>query len=171
MTNKQKIHLKNWNPYTSKLEAGFVNGLELFPIIKTSSIIFLESFPTQTLNHLSLIIEKDVSIFVDKYYFNNYNSKIKSLKIINESSMYDLNSELIISDIFNEHDLNLFHTICKKITNSNIFFIVIVNSNFSLTNMKTNFELIQEVNLDNFFKDSFMLMGKINKKNSESLKN
>ena len=167
MINKQNTSLKNWNPYTSKLEAGFVNGLELFPIIKNSPIIFLESSPTQTLDHLSLIIEQGISIFVDKNYFHNYNTKIKSMKIFDENSVDHLNSELIISDIFSENDLNLFHTICKKLKNSNIFFIVIVNSNFSLTDIKLNFELIQEVNLDNFFKDSFMLIGKINNENSE----
>ena len=57
---------------------------------------------------------------------------VGTMKIFDENSVDHLNSELIISDIFSENDLNLFHTICKKLKNSNIFFIVIVNSNFSL---------------------------------------
>ena len=86
MINKQNISLKNWNPYTSKLEAGFVNGLELFPIIKNSPIIFLESSPTQTLDHLSLIIEQGISIFVDKPAIFFYTSQSIS-KIVHRSTI------------------------------------------------------------------------------------
>ena len=53
-----------WNPYTSKLAAAIVNGMEIFPILEKTKVLYLNTTIEKTLSHISDIIGMNGKIFV-----------------------------------------------------------------------------------------------------------
>ena len=60
-----------WNPYTSKLAAAIVNGMEIFPILKKTQILYFDTTVDKTLNHISDIIGVNGRIFVVRDIIEN----------------------------------------------------------------------------------------------------
>ena len=42
-----------WNPYMSKLAAAIINGMEIFPILKKTKILYLDPTSEKTIKHIS----------------------------------------------------------------------------------------------------------------------
>ena len=69
-----------WNPYTSKLAAAIVNGMEIFPILKKTKVLYLNGTIEKTLSHISDIIGVNGKIFILRDInenSKNLHSKIK----------------------------------------------------------------------------------------------
>ena len=45
-----------WNPYMSKLAAAIINGMEIFPILKKTKILYLDPTSEKTIKHISDIV-------------------------------------------------------------------------------------------------------------------
>jgi fibrillarin-like pre-rRNA processing protein len=57
------IELREWNAFRSKIAAGILNGLKVFPIKKNQNILYLGAGEGTTISHLSDIIGKKGVIF------------------------------------------------------------------------------------------------------------
>ena len=56
-----------WDPYKSKLAASIRNGLQIFPIVKKTNILYITSKIESTILHISDIIGENGRIFLYSY--------------------------------------------------------------------------------------------------------
>ena len=66
LNSSRKNEYRIWKPYRSKLAAAILSGMEIFPILKKSKILYFDTFMENTINHISDIIGEDGKIFVPK---------------------------------------------------------------------------------------------------------
>ena len=104
--NKYRI----WKPYRSKLAAAIINGIEIFPILKKSKILYYDTFMENTVNHISDIIGMDGKIFIPKNYVHsnflqNINSDVTNILIINDIKKSTIDV-LTVSEILDNNDKN-----------------------------------------------------------------
>ena len=171
--------LAHWNPYTSKLAAALFSGMEIFPIKSTSKILYLDDHSTTTLEHISNIINNEGVVYFLKNIENKKVLNFKNIKIINcdvDNHDYFVKFEGKIDvaylDLSKTEKLNSIIKNCKIILKQNSFLILILNDEYSISddfrvqiqkiiiNLRESFELIQEINLSYFFKNSFMIVMK-----------
>ena len=60
-----------WNPYMSKLAAAIINGMEIFPILKKTKILYLDPTSEKTIKHISDIVGINGKIFVVRNIMKN----------------------------------------------------------------------------------------------------
>ena len=53
-----------WKPHRSKLAAAIINGMEIFPILKKSKVLYFDTTMENTASHISDIVGNDGKIFV-----------------------------------------------------------------------------------------------------------
>ena len=88
-----------WDPYSSKLAAAIFNGLEIFPFINNSKILYVTHFPNHTFMHLSNLVNTDGMVFLNEpeKSINSNNklvSQLKNLKIIDDIESFNILQEL-----------------------------------------------------------------------------
>ena len=59
---EKNSHERYWNPFSSKLAAGLLNGLEIFPFDNSSKIFVIDEFSKNTLNHLKDLVDSPSQI-------------------------------------------------------------------------------------------------------------
>ena len=172
-------HLARWNPYTSKLAAALFSGMEIFPIKLASKIFYFDDYSTITLEHISNIINNEGIMYFlknmeNKKILNLTNVKIINCDIDNHDYFRELEEEIdvVYLDLSTDEKLNSIIKNCKIILKQNGFLVLILNDKYSISddfrvqiqntiiNLKESFELIQEINLSPFFKNSFMIVMK-----------
>ena len=166
VSNTSERHLSRWNPYTSKLAAALFSGMEIFPINPTSKVFYLDDYSTTTLEHLTNIISSDGLVDFSKDTENldttNFVKLKEKINVVYFDSSEGKKLDLIIKN-------------CKIILKKNGFLILILNNKEPIddesqgkiqkiiNNLKESLELIQEINLSYFFKNSFMIIMRNNK--------
>ena len=166
VSNTSETHLTRWNPYTSKLAAALFSGMEIFPINPTSKVFYLDDYSTTTLEHLTNIISSDGLVDFSKDTENLDTTNFVKLKE---------KIDVVYFDSSEGKKLDLIIKNCKIILKKNGFLILILNNKEPIddesqgkiqkiiNNLKESLQLIQEINLSYFFKNSFMIIMRNNK--------
>ena len=166
VSNTSERHLSRWNPYTSKLAAALFSGIEIFPINPTSKVFYLDDYSTTTLEHLTNIISSD-----DLVDFSKDTENLDTTNFVKLKEKIDV----VYFDSSEGKKLDLIIKNCKIILKKNGFLILILNNKEPIddesqgkiqkiiNNLKESLELIQEINLSYFFKNSFMIIMRNNK--------
>jgi fibrillarin-like rRNA methylase len=173
--NISEHNLISLNPYTSKLAAALFNGLEIFPI-QSKSLIFLDdNYSEITLEHISKIITTG-KIFLPQNLKNKKTLQTKNIKTVPtlKNTNNFLTNNAMVDTIFldsNENE-NIFEQIknYELILKQHGFLIFLYNFQYNknqntkkeiqniLDKLKETFQLVQEINLSDFFKSSFMII-------------
>ena len=182
---KNNLFCNVWEPFSSKLAAGIFNGLEIFPILKDSKILYISNFPNNTLTHLSDIVGSNGRVF---FYEHNQNVKDSNKDFFsynkNISAIFDIN-EIILPDKSNKLDVIIvdvdydFNIIVDSISNrlkigGFLFFvektIVLTKKPIENVNVMQKYDIIQKINLANFFKDFTMIVAQKLLENHRTIK-
>lgn len=153
---------RSWNPFESSLSAAIISGLEIIPINKTSSLLYIGYLNYDVSLNLLDLVENNQKIFCvtkNRVQFtnqdnlikiNNFN-KIKNQKftvIYLDYSNYSYESTI---DITNSHLEKYGYLIIQFSKSSQ-------NSNQLFDNFSKNFEILQEVNIESFFRNKSLLL-------------
>ncbi len=163
------------NPYISKLAAALFNGLEIFPIQSKSRILVNDEFSKITLEHISKIIT-DGKIY---HLENNNYKKILDMKNIETMQLLKnpvdfLKNNKMLDTLYldlkqNENILEMIKNY-EPILKQKGFLLFLYNFQsienqnnkkelqILLNKLKDTFEMVQEINLTDFFKSSFMII-------------
>ena len=182
---KNNLFYNIWEPFSSKLAAGIFNGLEIFPILKDSKILYISHFPNNTLAHLSNIVGSTGKVFSHEHIQNvkdsgkdffSYNKNISVIFDINEIISFDKSNKLDVIIVDADYDFNI---IMDSITNrlkigGFLFFVekttVLTEKPIGNVNGMQKYEIVQKINLANFFKDFTMIVAQKLLENRRTIK-
>ena len=176
-----------WNPYTSKLAAAIVNGMEIFPILKKTKILYLNGAIEKTLSHISDIIGVNGKIFIlrdinensKKFLDNVMNDRTNVFTITRDNgdpAKFSSKSEMVnvvYVDITQHNETEVAIQNCKRYLRDGGFLMLVVptkkidfvnNPNGQnleeIQKLQSSFEIIQQINLTDFFKEHSMIIAK-----------
>ena len=176
-----------WNPYMSKLAAAIINGMEIFPILKKTKILYLDPTSEKTIKHISDIVGINGKIFVVRNIMKNSKNFLEQIAK-NRSNIFTIIPDktnparltgmtemvdVIYIDIAEHNQTEIAIQNCKNHLRIGGFLMLIVptkNIDFANNNSKknqeerkklqTSFDIIQEINLTDFFKEYSMVIAK-----------
>ena len=176
-----------WNPYTSKLAAAIINGMEIFPILKKTKILYVDPATEKTVKHISDIVGINGKIFVVRDVMKNSKNFLEQI-VKNRSNIFTIipdktnparltgmteTVDVIYIDIAEHNQSEIAIQNCKNHLRIGGFLMLIVptknidfTSNPSKKNqeerkkLQTSFDIIQEINLTDFFKEYSMVIAK-----------
>ncbi len=176
-----------WNPYTSKLAAAIINGMEIFPILKKTKILYVDPATEKTVKHISDIVGINGKIFVVRNIMKNSKNFLEQIAK-NRSNIFTIIPDktnparltgmtemvdVIYIDIAEHNQTEIAIQNCKNHLRIGGFLMLIVptkNIDFANNNSKknqeerkklqTSFDIIQEINLTDFFKEYSMVIAK-----------
>ena len=176
-----------WNPYTSKLAAAIVNGMEIFPILEKTKVLYLNSTIEKTLSHISDIIGVNGKIFIlrdinensKKFLDNVMNDRTNVFTITRDNgdpAKFSSKSEMVnvvYVDITQHNETEVAIQNCKRYLRDGGFLMLVVptkkidfvnNPNGQnleeIQKLQSSFEIIQQINLTDFFKEHSMIIAK-----------
>ena len=176
-----------WNPYTSKLAAAIVNGMEIFPILKKTKVLYLNGTIEKTLSHISDIIGVNGKIFIlrdinensKKFLDNVMNDRTNVFTITRDNgdpAKFSSKSEMVnvvYVDITQHNETEVAIQNCKRYLRDGGFLMLVVptkkidfvnNPNGQnleeIQKLQSSFEIIQQINLTDFFKEHSMIIAK-----------
>jgi len=176
-----------WNPYTSKLAAAIVNGMEIFPILKKTKVLYLNGTIEKTLSHISDIIGVNGKIFIlrdinenSKNFLENVmNDRTNVFTITRDNgdpAKFSSKSEMVnvvYVDITQHNETEVAIQNCKRYLRDGGFLMLVVptkkidfvnNPNGQnleeIQKLQSSFEIIQQINLTDFFKEHSMIIAK-----------
>ena len=162
-----------WDPYSSKLAAAIFNGLEIFPFINNSKILYVTDFPNYTFMHLSNLVNTDGMVFLNEpeKSINSNNklvSQLKNLKIIDDIESFNILQELdvVLIDVHFNFSKQVLETITNFLKKNAFIFLIqkteLVNEKDNILKEEffTKYDIIQKINLTDFFKDLTMIIAK-----------
>ena len=145
------------NPYKSNLIASIFNGLEILPFSKDKKII---------------LFEQNIDIQTKKIFVDFFKAELFGIKQIVDSDFKnnsEKNINILYLNIQNQSDCQSFKDNFFYILKLKCFVFININKKINteiqnIINPKVNknIKLIQEVNIDNFFKDQYFLLFQIN---------
>ena len=160
--------LKNfriWNPFQSSLSAAILCGLEVIPINKNSLLLYIGKIDPNTSLNLLDLVENNEKIFIftknqiqlpneeNLTKINNFdeitNNKFSVIYIHDSDYSYES-----IIDIVNSFLLDSGYLIIHFLKSSK-------NSKSFFDDISKIFEVIQEVNIESFFKNNSLLILKL----------
>nr|AIF10085.1 fibrillarin (flpA) [uncultured marine thaumarchaeote KM3_43_D05] len=176
-----------WSPYTSKLAAAIINGMEIFPILKKTKILYVDPTSEKTVKHISDIVGINGKIFVVRDVMKNPKNFLEQI-VKNRSNIFTIIPDktnparltgmtemvdVIYIDIVEHNQTEIAIQNCKNHLRIGGFLMLIVPtknidfaSNPSKKNqeerkkLQTSFDIIQEINLTDFFKEYSMVIAK-----------
>ena len=176
-----------WNPYMSKLAAAIINGMEIFPILKKTKILYLDPTSEKTIKHISDIVGINGKIFVVRNIMKNSKNFLEQIAK-NRSNIFTIipdktnparftgmteTVDVIFIDITEHNQTESIIQNCKNHLRIGGFLMLIVpTKNIDFTNnpskknqeerkkLQTSFDIIQEINLTDFFKEYSMVIAK-----------
>ena len=176
-----------WNPYTSKLAAAIINGMEIFPILKKTKILYLDPTSEKTIKHISDIVGINGKIFVVRNIMKNSKNFLEQIAK-NRSNIFTIIPDktnparltgmtemvdVIYIDIAEHNQTEIAIQNCKNHLRIGGFLMLIVpTKNIDFANnpskknqeerkkLQTSFDIIQEINLTDFFKEYSMVIAK-----------
>mgnify|MGYP003952521723 FL=1 len=176
-----------WSHYGSKLAAAIINGLEIFPIMKKTKVLYFGDTTEKTVSHISDIVGIDGKVFVVKditEYPKNFLEKIGNNRTNVFTIIYDKNNlaqfsstietvDVIYLDITQTNKTVITIDNCKNYLRNGGYLMLVVptkNIDFAKNPTKENleerkrlqssFDVIQEINLIDFFKEHSMIIAK-----------
>ena len=176
-----------WNPYTSKLAAAIVNGMEIFPILKKTKVLYLNGAIEKTLSHISDIIGVNGKIFIlrdinensKKFLDNVMNDRTNVFTITRDNGdpvKFSSKTEMVnvvYVDITQHNETEVAIQNCKRYLRDGGFLMLVVptkkidfvnNPNGQnleeIQKLQSSFEIIQQINLTDFFKEHSMIIAK-----------
>ena len=176
-----------WNPYMSKLAAAIINGMEIFPILKKTKILYLDPTSEKTIKHISDIVGINGKIFVVRNIMKNSKNFLEQIAK-NRSNIFTIipdktnparltgmteTVDVIYIDIAEHNQTESIIQNCKNHLRIGGFLMLIVpTKNIDFANnpskknqeerkkLQTSFDIIQEINLTDFFKEYSMVIAK-----------
>ena len=176
-----------WNPHMSKLAAAIINGMEIFPILKKTKILYLDPTSEKTIKHISDIVGINGKIFVVRNIMKNSKNFLEQIAK-NRSNIFTIIPDktnparltgmtemvdVIYIDIAEHNQTEIAIQNCKNHLRIGGFLMLIVptkNIDFANTpskknqeerkKLQTSFDIIQEINLMDFFKEYSMIIAK-----------
>ena len=176
-----------WNPYMSKLAAAIINGMEIFPILKKTKILYLDPTSEKTIKHISDIVGINGKIFVVRNIMKNSKNFLEQIAK-NRSNIFTIIPDktnparltgmtemvdVIYIDIAEHNQTEIAIQNCKNHLRIGGFLMLIVpTKNIDFANnpskknqeerkkLQTSFDIIQEINLMDFFKEYSMVIAK-----------
>ena len=176
-----------WNPYTSKLAAAIVNGMEIFPILKKTKVLYLNDTIEKTLSHISDIIGVNGKIFIlrdinensKKFLDNVMNDRTNVFTITRDNgdpAKFSSKTEMVnvvYVDITQHNETEVAIQNCKRyLTDGGFLMLVVPTKKIDFVNnpngqnleeiqkLQSSFEIIQQINLTDFFKEHSMIIAK-----------
>ena len=176
-----------WNPYTSKLAAAIVNGMEIFPILKKTKVLYLNDTIEKTLSHISDIIGVNGKIFIlrdinenSKNFLENVmNDRTNVFTITRDNgdpAKFSSKTEMVnvvYVDITQHNETEVAIQNCKRyLTDGGFLMLVVPTKKIDFVNnpngqnleeiqkLQSSFEIIQQINLTDFFKEHSMIIAK-----------
>ena len=189
---KKGIEYRVWDPFRSKLAASIMKDLEEFPFQEKSSVLYLGVSTGTTISHISDIVGPKGIIFgvehssrVARDFLDRVASHRKNIiPIIQDarqpqdySSVYN-KMDIVYSDIAQPDQTEIAISNCKLyLKNNGYLFLVIKTRSIDVTQppkkiiegelrkLKTNFEILQQIDLYPYDKDHAMIIAKYHVKN------
>ena len=177
LNNSNENEYRVWKPYRSKLAAAIINGIEIFPILKKSKIIYFGTLEN-TINHISDIVGAEGEIFVAKNNESTDFLKKTNVDVTNISFIDDIKKstvdcvDTLYVDVLDQSCLDTVINSKAYLKDDGYIMLVIKtedmlenNDSNELQNnvykkIKSMFTIIQEINLTPFFKEQVMLIAK-----------
>ena len=94
VVSKNNVEYMEWNPHKSKLAASIRNGLQIFPIVKKTNILYITSKIESTILHISNIIGESGRIFL----YSIQTESNKQLNIEYHSSKTQISRKYVSSE-------------------------------------------------------------------------
>tara|TARA_B110000014_G_C20117220_1_gene590450 strand:+ start:1156 stop:1776 length:621 start_codon:yes stop_codon:yes gene_type:complete len=186
LATKTQNNYEICKPYQNKLAASIINGLEILPITQNSKILMLENSFTEVVTHISNMIGENGKCFIlTESKSNEVNlierlNKTSNISVVSNSLTEPENFSLsthvdvLYIDII---DTNLIENILKIselcLNNSGYLLLILPTDKISILNdgsypnenifrkkLKNNHDIIQEINLTDFFKNSTLFLCK-----------
>ena len=176
-----------WNPYTSKLAAAIINGIDIYPILKKTKILYVDPATEKTVKHISDIVGINGKIFVVRDVMKNSKNFLEQI-VKNRSNIFTIvpdktnparltgmteTVDVIYIDIAEHNQTEIAIQNCKNHLRIGGFLMLIVpTKNIDFANnpskknqeerkkLQTSFDIIQEINLTDFFKEYSMVIAK-----------
>lgn len=186
LATKNQNEYRICKPYQNKLAASIINGLEIMPIFYNSKILFLEESLSESVLHISDMVGKEGQCFIhtaSKSTEDNLETILQDYENISnisgsmdkpETFSLETNVDIVYIDMINANltttALKLSELYLKK---SGYLFLIIPTTEISVLNdgtypndnsirqqLKNRYDIIQEINLTDFFKNSTLLLCK-----------
>ena len=184
---KKGIEYRNWEPFRSKLAACIMNGLEKFPFVEKSSILYLGVSTGTTISHISDIVGPQGMIFgvehssrVARDFLDRVAVYRKNIvPIIQDARQPDQyfsvfsKVDIVYVDIAQPDQTKIAIDNCKMyLKKRGILFLVVKTRSIDVTKepkriiseevqkLQNDFEIIQQIDLSPFDKDHAMIVAK-----------
>jgi len=189
---KKGIEYRVWDPFRSKLAASIMKDLEEFPFQEKSSVLYLGVSTGTTISHISDIVGPNGIIFgvehasrVARDFLDRVASHRKNIiPIIQDarqpqdySSVYN-KMDIVYCDIAQPDQTEIAISNCKLyLKNNGYLFLVIKTRSIDVTQppkkiidgelkkLRTNFQILQRIDLYPYDKDHAMIIAKYHVKN------
>ena len=189
---KKGIEYRVWDPFRSKLAASIMKDLEEFPFQEKSSVLYLGVSTGTTISHISDIVGPKGIIFgvehssrVARDFLDRVASHRKNIiPIIQDArrpqdyfSVYN-KMDIVYSDIAQPDQTEIAISNCKLyLKNNGYLFLVIKTRSIDVTQppkkiiedelkkLRTNFQILQQIELYPYDKDHAMIIAKYHVKN------
>jgi len=189
---KKGIEYRVWDPFRSKLAASIMKDLEEFPFQEKSSVLYLGVSTGTTISHISDIVGPKGIIFgvehssrVARDFLDRVVSHRKNIiPIIQDArrpqdyfSVYN-KMDVVYSDIAQPDQTEIAISNCKLyLKNNGYLFLVIKTRSIDVTQppkkiienelkkLRTNFQILQQIDLYPYDKDHAMIIAKYHVKN------
>ena len=189
---KKGIEYRVWDPFRSKLAASIMKDLEEFPFQEKSSVLYLGVSTGTTISHISDIVGPKGIIFgvehssrVARDFLDRVASHRKNIiPIIQDArrpqdyiSVYN-KMDIVYSDIAQPDQTEIAISNCKLyLKNNGYLFLVIKTRSIDVTQppkkiikdelkkLRTNFQILQQIDLHPYDKDHAMIIAKYHVKN------
>jgi len=189
---KKGIEYRVWDPFRSKLAASIIKDLEEFPFQEKSSVLYLGVSTGTTISHISDIVGPKGIIFgvehssrVARDFLDRVASHRKNIiPIIQDarqpqdySSVYN-KMDIVYCDIAQPDQTEIAISNCKLyLKNNGYLFLVIKTRSIDVTQppkkiiegelrkLRTNFQILQQIDLYPYDKDHAMIIAKYHVKN------
>ncbi len=162
-------NLRPWDPYSDTLSAAIMSGLEFLPINYKTNILYFGFFNQEKILHfLDLTNNSKQLIFktnnVKQHFIHEKVSVINEICELENQDFSDFDTIF-----FNEKNFSLEQIldISQKYLKKNGYLIIRrskenkENINKFFKNLRSSIEILQEVNIENFFKNEIMIISKM----------
>ena len=187
LLDKKGVEYRNWEPFRSKLAACIMNGLEEFPFLEKSNILYLGVSTGTTISHISDIVGPKGMIFgvehssrVARDFLDRVAVHRKNIvPIIQDARRPEkyfsvfTKVDIVYVDIAQPDQTKIAIDNCKMYLKKNGFlFLVIKTRSIDVTKdpkriieeeiqkLQNDFEIIQRIDLSPFDKDHAMIIAK-----------
>ena len=187
LLTKKGIEYRNWEPFRSKLAACIMNGLENFPFLAESNILYLGVSTGTTISHISDIVGPNGTIFgvehssrvardfLDRVavFRKNIIPIIQNAKKPDQYFSVFTKVDVVYVDIAQPDQTKIAIDNCKMFLKKGGFLFLVIKTrsidvtkepnriiNDEIKKLQTEFEICERIDLQPFDKDHAMIIAK-----------